>query len=278
MIVLPENKYCPRCKEIKNISEFGFEKRAKDGLRYYCKKCNNAYSIRYYSEPNHKINRNNFWKNSRRKDPRKHLLALAKKRSKANEMVCNIELSDIFIPKVCPILGLEIQIADGNPNDCSPSIDRINNSRGYEKDNIIVVSKRVNTIKNSASLDEMKLVFDNFNSISKNINSTIEINRIKELLRSAKKRAKNNNLNFNLDLLDIKIPYYCPILNLSLEFSKKILSPNSPSLDRLEPSKGYVKDNIRVISHRANSLKNNSSYEEYTKIYEFYKNLFNSKV
>lgn len=36
----------------------------------------------------------------------------------------------------------------------------------------------------------------------------------------------------------------------------------SPSLDRLDSSKGYVKGNVRVISKRANQLKNNATVEE----------------
>lgn len=38
----------------------------------------------------------------------------------------------------------------------------------------------------------------------------------------------------------------------------------SPSLDRIDSSKGYVKGNVRVISARANMLKNNATVEELT--------------
>ena len=34
------------------------------------------------------------------------------------------------------------------------------------------------------------------------------------------------------------------------------------SLDRIDSSKGYVKDNIWVISHKANSIKNNATLTE----------------
>lgn len=37
---------------------------------------------------------------------------------------------------------------------------------------------------------------------------------------------------------------------------------NSPSIDRIDPAKGYIKGNIAVISWRANMLKNNMSVEE----------------
>lgn len=38
--------------------------------------------------------------------------------------------------------------------------------------------------------------------------------------------------------------------------------PNSPSLDRIVPERGYVAGNLRVISNRANTLKNNATIDE----------------
>jgi hypothetical protein len=37
---------------------------------------------------------------------------------------------------------------------------------------------------------------------------------------------------------------------------------NSPSLDRIDSSKGYTPDNIWVISNKANSIKSNATVEE----------------
>ena len=37
---------------------------------------------------------------------------------------------------------------------------------------------------------------------------------------------------------------------------------NSPSLDRIDPGKGYVKGNVQVISMQANRMKNDGSIEE----------------
>ena len=43
--------------------------------------------------------------------------------------------------------------------------------------------------------------------------------------------------------------------------------PDSKSLDRIDPTKGYVPGNIRVISSRANILLNNMTAEEAKLIY-----------
>lgn len=44
--------------------------------------------------------------------------------------------------------------------------------------------------------------------------------------------------------------------------------PNAPSVDRIRPELGYVKGNVRVISSRANLLKNNAEIWELEKVLE----------
>lgn len=81
----------------------------------------------------------------------------------------------------------------------------------------------------------------------------------------AKKRAKLKGIEFNIDITDIVIPEFCPILGIRLERGKGTVSPSSPTLDRIVQSKGYVKGNVHVVSYRANSMKNDASPEEILK-------------
>lgn len=81
----------------------------------------------------------------------------------------------------------------------------------------------------------------------------------------AKHRAKRKSLEFTIKKEDIKIPEICPILGIKIESNQTGRSGffnNSPSLDRINPNKGYTKDNIRVISNRANLLKSNANINE----------------
>lgn len=80
----------------------------------------------------------------------------------------------------------------------------------------------------------------------------------------AKKRAKTKDLEFDLKEEDISIPAICPVLSIPIERNEGKCGPsmNSPSMDRIDPLKGYIKGNIRIISHRANTLKNNASVNE----------------
>jgi hypothetical protein len=82
--------------------------------------------------------------------------------------------------------------------------------------------------------------------------------------RRSKARARTGKIEFDLKPEDIPLPDHCMILGLKLDYTVvglKVL-PEAPSLDRIDNSKGYVKDNIQVISHRANKLKNDGSLEE----------------
>lgn len=67
------------------------------------------------------------------------------------------------------------------------------------------------------------------------------------LYRYAAIRAQRKNREFTITLDDVVIPEVCPVLGMPMK---------RPSIDRVDSSKGYTPDNIRVISFRANMLKN----------------------
>lgn len=92
----------------------------------------------------------------------------------------------------------------------------------------------------------------------------------KNLFHNAKYRAKKYNLDFTIKPEDIVIPEICPMLGLKLvkgNYHKQ--RNNSPSLDRLNNKKGYVKGNILVISLLANRIKNDASKEEIRKVADY---------
>lgn len=70
----------------------------------------------------------------------------------------------------------------------------------------------------------------------------------------AKERAGERSIPFDLLIGEVVIPTACPVLGLPLRLEGK-RTPNSPSLDRIDPFGGYVSGNVRVISDRANRLK-----------------------
>lgn len=89
------------------------------------------------------------------------------------------------------------------------------------------------------------------------------------MVSSASRRAKNKGLAFDIDRDYIRSIFtsHCPIFGTPLEWSTDRNNgyralPNSPSLDRIDPLKGYVKGNVWIISYRANTIKNDASHEE----------------
>ena len=74
----------------------------------------------------------------------------AKERAKKKNMDFNLVKKDIHFPEVCPVFNIKLEHGRKDWKN-SPTIDRIDNNKGYVLDNCIVVSCIANTIKNSAT-------------------------------------------------------------------------------------------------------------------------------
>lgn len=102
-----------------------------------------------------------------------------------------------------------------------------------------------------------------------------KVGKAQSMYWNALKRACDNQWNINISwkyLLEV-MPDKCPVFNTPLDFEHaggiQGRNPNSPSLDRFDNSKGYTKDNVRIVSWRANSLKSNGTAEEFKQIIKY---------
>lgn len=92
-------------------------------------------------------------------------------------------------------------------------------------------------------------------------------NRLGNLLKQAKIRAKAKGVPFSITKSDVPIPDFCPVLGIPiLHNTRGGFNPNSASIDRIIPELGYVPGNVMVISLRANLLKRDGTAEELAKI------------
>ena len=66
-----------------------------------------------------------------------------------------------------------------------------------------------------------------------------------------------------------EIPVRCPILGFPLQKHKLKPSFDSPTMDRIRPSLGYVAGNIQIISQRANVIKNDATAAEVRKVADY---------
>jgi len=89
------------------------------------------------------------------------------------------------------------------------------------------------------------------------------------ILSNAKQRAKKLKVPFDLTLDDIIIPSHCPVFGIEIKNNEIYKSNHSPSIDRLVPEKGYVKNNICIISDKANRLKSNMTIEDVKKLLHY---------
>lgn len=98
-------------------------------------------------------------------------------------------------------------------------------------------------------------------------------NYIKFLLGGAKNRAKQKGLDFNITVSDLHLPDVCPILGIPLVTTNIKPTDNSPSIDRIDNTKGYIQGNVHIISYRANSLKRDASMHELNLIVKYFNGL-----
>ena len=76
------------------------------------------------------------------------------------------------------------------------------------------------------------------------------------------RRARTKQLEFTITQSDIVIPELCPVLKIPLFYGDGNACPNSPSIDRIDNTKGYTSDNVAVISHRANWIKGEMTIDD----------------
>lgn len=162
-------KQCYCCKIVKKASEFPKNSALMGGLHTWCKECsykkhkdseyyktsNAVRSLRRKTDPDFR-EKINLQKNEQRKSNIEgSLLTACKSRAKKNNLEFNLTKEDIVIPELCPVLLKPLICGDKSDYNFSPSVDRIDNSKGYTKDNIQVISMQANKMKNNATKEEL---------------------------------------------------------------------------------------------------------------------------
>jgi hypothetical protein len=154
-------KTCQICKIDKEESSFGKDKSKFDGYRIYCSDClKKQYRLRHPQKEKIAFNYNLWRKNNRQKlkisNPNISLLESSKYRARKLGIQHTLKISDIKIPTICPVFGIPLQVSSKRPSHNSPSIDRIDNNKGYTPDNIVIVSWRANDLKRDAQISELE--------------------------------------------------------------------------------------------------------------------------
>lgn len=164
-----ETKVCSKCGNVK----IQYIRKNRNSVEYRCVQCCSEYGKKYRKDniehmraKDKKYRLENIWKikekmRKRRLEKREMMLFRgAKNRATSNGLDFNITIDDIVIPDVCPILGIPLIVAENSSNDNSPTLDRLDSTKGYVKENICVISYRANRMKSNGTLGEITLICD----------------------------------------------------------------------------------------------------------------------
>lgn len=224
-----------------------------------------------HREEKRKASRTRYWANRERllkeqkivRDtiPERRMLAAAKSRSKQSNIDFDLSIEDIVIPKICPILGLILLTSNFINDKHSPSLDRLDNLKGYVKENSWVISSLANTMKNDAKYEDLVLFAkwivgeSIFSTERQSVNTTIMVSWHSNI----KYRSKRDGVKFDITPEDLYIPNVCPVFGKVLSKSLPSSHKFRPSVDRIVPENGYTKNNIQIISKQANTMKNRAT-------------------
>ncbi|MBM31548.1 MAG: hypothetical protein CL764_01690 [Chloroflexi bacterium] len=210
------------------------------------------------------------------------MLTNAKQRAKRKGSYVSISkewILERIIKGKCEVTGLDFTLGGGygsgrsSFNSFNPSLDRIDPNRGYSPENSRVVVNVYNTTKHRWN-DQDVLVYckallgRTFDYYLSDVENNMRFKTLRGLAYSryikAKRTAKEKILDFNIsiDWVEERIKRgICEITNL--RFVTNIpYHPFQPSLDKIDPMKGYTTENTRVVVYIHNWGRQRSSDQD----------------
>jgi len=219
-----EKVKCSKCGELKERSKFGISKRSKNGLQTRCKECRH----KIYKERKLDTEKWNEHQNRQKKLRRER-----HKKQKLEEPVKHRE-----------------------------RLDKSNSYRKERGKDPIYIEKRHKRAKERRSnfndVERSKILLKQ--KIYREARNGDLLRQLRQLWSSAKSRAKKRNMEFSItkeDLFDLYKNQKGSSTISGLKMSLINNTKNKMSLDRVDSSLGYNKNNIQLLCKWENSLKSN---------------------
>ena len=278
---------CCRCKEDKNVSEFDGSRHNSFGLQSRCKICQKEVEQEYRATFIGNIE--NLFKDIKTN-------ANNKKEGRIVPVeITQDDIKDMYAKQkgFCSLTGVKMthdakgrgEDKEHNFNKNNMSVDRIDSSKAYTKDNThltTAISNRMKFTHTSESYKKMCEKIEKYDSltvkqkqkqkvsqINPNKNSDEDVKsmikkRVRDMKDNAKKSKNPKIVEINEDdILEIYKTQkgFC---NVSGEHLKCVVGDeNSLSIDRIDSSKGYTKDNVQLVTVIINRCKNDYSMKDF---------------
>lgn len=159
-------KFCYTCNKDKRLFDFSINKASKDGLQSKCKQCDSNYQ-RQRRESNKEASLTYGRKyQAKRRESFEYrlqmLLNASKQRAKTKNREHSLTLQDIKelypLDGKCPVFGFDLEFNSAGFRETSPSIDRIDSSKGYTRDNVQIISWKANHLKSYATVEDLEIL------------------------------------------------------------------------------------------------------------------------
>lgn len=96
-----------------------------------------------------------------------YIIRNSKFQSRRRGIPFDLTYEDLELPSHCPILGIQLEYFNTGNSPNHYTLDRIDNTKGYIKGNVIIMSRLANAMKNEANFEQLRC-------FSKNINKLID--------------------------------------------------------------------------------------------------------
>lgn len=168
--------------------------------------------------------------------------------------------------RYCALTGLPLKFID-NTDFYGASLDRIDSNKGYTEDNIRLICKGLNYMKNIHT-DEELLNF--FKDMNKGIPKDLTEDQIEIAKKLVKQKMGAYSVHVSEDYLMNLIKNtkgICSLTGVNIKISMGERSLYKLNFDKIVPSLGYTENNIQIVSQAGNYLKGNyNTTEEVRKI------------